>query len=716
MKTSIKYSLAFLICWLIVIPALYSQTHEQLFQEAMVKEEAEGDLEAAIEIYSELANDINADRGLRARALLQSGLCYEKLGRNNAIAVYEKLVSEYSDQPDVTSLAIQKLKQYQKPEYEPVQRLIAEHIKHEENDRLEIYEMSPDGNYYLFVNWDEQDIFKYDLRTEEVSAVTEGNTWFPQREGKEFPSVAWQPVWSHDSKRVAYIWISQKGTEIRIRDVDGTNMQSIFSDSTVKELRVADFAPDGSSLYLLLEIDKPGEFSRSQKLALLDIASGEVTELIDFDKRFVSAYQFQVSPSGDYVVYARCPENSTNTDIWLMSLRDFSIQNVTSHAANDAYPDWSPDESSILFVSDRTDDNDLYMVNVRGGRASGSAELIKSNLGISIDALTVGDDGSVFYVAGNTRWDVHTFDVGAYIENGEVVTKRITSTVMKHGGIAPSYSQDGRYMSFINWGSNEHDISDEKPDANLGRKYFITIYDTETGAFKELDLALYENDHWSDLNEYVPQWSPDGKHLVMHGMVREKYAGGFYLVDVETGELTPMITRTNSLWGNKFRAGRLPFFSRNSNVVYYLSADWKDLREFNVDTKEDNLIVHDDHGYFFRGYSEDENQFYLVNSKGKFVYDRPAGELRKVEEQGSWPIYLSDRRYSYYVKHATPQRWKSLNITDELLNKEHEVDLEKIFPESGVWLMSVHPEKLELAVSMKSNFGKEIMRLHRVFN
>ena len=87
----------------------WSQSAEQLFQKGIMKEEGEGSLRDAIELYKSVADNPKADRTLRAKALYQMGNCYEKLGQQDARGVYEKLVANYSDQPELVANAKKKL-------------------------------------------------------------------------------------------------------------------------------------------------------------------------------------------------------------------------------------------------------------------------------------------------------------------------------------------------------------------------------------------------------------------------------------------------------------------------------------------------------------------------------------------------------------------------------------------------------------------------------
>jgi hypothetical protein len=69
-----------------------------LLQAGMEKEQVEGNLPAAIEIYQRVFADTSAPREIRARALLQLAGCNEKQGRQ-AIRVYEQIVRDFGDQP-----------------------------------------------------------------------------------------------------------------------------------------------------------------------------------------------------------------------------------------------------------------------------------------------------------------------------------------------------------------------------------------------------------------------------------------------------------------------------------------------------------------------------------------------------------------------------------------------------------------------------------------
>ena len=64
-----------------------AQSQAYRFQEAIHLMETKGDYPAAIELFEEIA--LGSDRTLAARALLNVGFCYEKLGRAEAVKAYQ---------------------------------------------------------------------------------------------------------------------------------------------------------------------------------------------------------------------------------------------------------------------------------------------------------------------------------------------------------------------------------------------------------------------------------------------------------------------------------------------------------------------------------------------------------------------------------------------------------------------------------------------------
>jgi len=86
-----------------------AQSGHDLFQQALLKERAEGELGEAIQLYERIVRDFAADRTLTASALVQMGQCYEKLGSTEAERAYQTVVRDFADQPDLVAQAEARL-------------------------------------------------------------------------------------------------------------------------------------------------------------------------------------------------------------------------------------------------------------------------------------------------------------------------------------------------------------------------------------------------------------------------------------------------------------------------------------------------------------------------------------------------------------------------------------------------------------------------------
>ena len=76
------------------------QTPEALLGAAIHQEEAEGNLEAAIESYQTFLAQYGDNRPLAVQALLRMGQAYERLGRPDARDAYERILRDYAEQAD----------------------------------------------------------------------------------------------------------------------------------------------------------------------------------------------------------------------------------------------------------------------------------------------------------------------------------------------------------------------------------------------------------------------------------------------------------------------------------------------------------------------------------------------------------------------------------------------------------------------------------------
>ena len=110
--------------------ASLAQSPAQLFQQALLKENGEGDLTAAVALYEQIAADGAADRALRAQAQLHVGICWEKMGKSEASKAYEAVITRFPEQEEAAAAAKEKLRALKKDTdvikifYPPYQELL----------------------------------------------------------------------------------------------------------------------------------------------------------------------------------------------------------------------------------------------------------------------------------------------------------------------------------------------------------------------------------------------------------------------------------------------------------------------------------------------------------------------------------------------------------------------------------------------------------------
>ena len=89
-----------------------AQTREDapmVLEQAAHAEMVEGDLARAVRLYRQVAMSASASRNHVARALVALGNTYDLQGSPEAVPAYQRVVSEFSDQPEMFLVANAKL-------------------------------------------------------------------------------------------------------------------------------------------------------------------------------------------------------------------------------------------------------------------------------------------------------------------------------------------------------------------------------------------------------------------------------------------------------------------------------------------------------------------------------------------------------------------------------------------------------------------------------
>ena len=94
--------------------AVIQQTAGELFEKALYVEEGQGDLQKAIGLYQDIVKRFPKNSDVASKALLHIGLCHEKLGSQEALEAYRRLIADYPGQKEEVALAKERLAQLAK--------------------------------------------------------------------------------------------------------------------------------------------------------------------------------------------------------------------------------------------------------------------------------------------------------------------------------------------------------------------------------------------------------------------------------------------------------------------------------------------------------------------------------------------------------------------------------------------------------------------------
>src|SRR3989441_12357451 len=82
----------------------------EALQKGLLEEEANHNLDAAIQAYQTVVNQFDNQRKIGATAVFRLGECYRKQGKtNDAVAAYQRVLQDFADQSSLTGLSERNL-------------------------------------------------------------------------------------------------------------------------------------------------------------------------------------------------------------------------------------------------------------------------------------------------------------------------------------------------------------------------------------------------------------------------------------------------------------------------------------------------------------------------------------------------------------------------------------------------------------------------------
>ena len=461
------------------------QDGRDLFQQALLRERADGKLEEAIEIYKSVLAVAADDRGLAAQALVRIGACYEKLGRPEATDTYEQVLRDYPDQAEAVAAAQTRLE----PAAPSPTMTVREVMRSSEQAPSDI--SYPGGDPYFAVSGDGQTFVYRDPPTGDLAvrnmATGEARLMYGIPRDYTDDEQFRNPILSRDGNKVAFMRFpnSAGGTRLEVDSLGGGHRETLFdfgegwSNSDTR-----DWSPDGANILIVGEAA-----DRSRFLATVSLEDKALRRLVTLD--WGAPRRAEYSPDGRFIAYDSTKRGDSK--IYLMSADGAEERVLVDSSGEDDSPLWTRDGRFLLFRSDRSGKWDLYALPMRHGEPAGEAVVVKSNLGAGTSLRAVTTEGQLVYFE-----VVGGFDVA--------IAERIDSTATTvHASILPKwqtienkrpgFAPDGRRVVYLAGGLG-------------GSKVTIRVTDLEGKILTDIPLPGF-----STIDK--PVFSPDGKRIAL---------------------------------------------------------------------------------------------------------------------------------------------------------------------------------------------------------
>ncbi len=584
------------------------QSAESLYEAAVFKKDASGDMEGAIKIFREVIDRFPNNLEIAAKAQLQIGLCYEKLGRSEAIKAYELVVEKYSGQKEQVATARARLAELAAGT--PVGPSV---VELEWGPIGEPYELSPDGTMMAGIDFDKgQNIVVYNLKTQEYKFITDYD-WGPDS------SWTYNPIWSPDGKEIAFN-ANRKGPDGRKlmkSTLDGPP-QVLLSNEKYWYFPNA-WMPDGSAILTIR-----GEYQdNTQELGLVPREGGEFKKILSLNGNVVTSGSSRpgacVSPDGRFIAFMNFV-NDGNTDIFVATADGRASWPLVPHPAGDAHPRWSPDGKHIVFVSRRHGEGAIWGVRVENGKAAGDPFLIQE--GMAGDFILNWNAHGLAVWRWMTIADVYLLDVDP--KTGEPRGEsRLLNYNPTGNNTYPAWSPDGKFIAFYSRGGSEgRQIVVCRADGGDPRKFTCP---------REQDITYL-------------RWTPDGKGI---GFACHDFAwqNKIHCLDLETGQWKTILIPIVGDW-SRFEwsgNGRAFYYSKNG-----FAEEGAGIYERDMETGEEKLIYSNkENRANFGGLrcSRDYKRLAFVESNaGIKILNLETGEFRQLATGIGYPTLSPDGR------------------------------------------------------------------------
>jgi Tol biopolymer transport system component len=495
----------------------------------------EGDLDQAASLYRQVAMSPTASRGDVAVALVALGSTYELQGSQEAAPTYERVVSEFSDQPESFMLANAKLNALSASSSVSSEAdarksganytVVSEEVfsLHLRNPRT--YDFSPDGTQLAIVLKPTAERTKLfpNLRSEAYLRDSSGSVGQPLIKD----AADWEYInhvrWSPNGKYIFYSLSKSASGQDRVQQLMLLNVEKQesreFKGEFLKldmQYRGIEWMP-GSDGFMIQSRD-------GFRLVSLD---GAVKKEFLGDFGHVAALG-QVSPDSRFMLYHKVTENKedhSEMDIWQLDLASGESTELTNDEGYEGWPVWNTDGTQIYYVSGPETARNVYRrkygsdtppvqittysnasaiyprIARQGGQlsfalikdnhlvlAADSADMETAHTVVRGSSPMMSPDGQSVYYIDEQPGRVGLWKVGV---NGDNPLQLVSGKVLTSYGPNKLLSPDGSRIAYSQY---------------TGDTTSLFVMPSGGG----MPISLYSAD---GVRHLIPSWSPSGKEI-----------------------------------------------------------------------------------------------------------------------------------------------------------------------------------------------------------
>ncbi|MFC1766407.1 tetratricopeptide repeat protein, partial [Planctomycetota bacterium] len=423
---------------LVMTSSVYAQQNAGvLLQSGLYKEDVNGDLEAAIGIYERVLKDFPEDRAHAAKALLHIGLCYEKLGKQEAQKAYHRLINEFADQSESVRIARRQLEQLETgvpgtsvngPTYGLI---LDEKIAGMPIGPRAARGFSTSGDRIVFVS--DNKLYIADQTGTAIRPLLENlGPW----------ERVYSPRWSPDGRLIAYVLTKglpadsgeQMVAAVFVVGLEGEEPRQIGHDAK-KWIADPFWTPDSRHL----------SYWNGDGLCTLTLDGNEVRLIPAKDLTDVGRYDFSYSPNGRWIMSNRKKENgrSDDRDLCIFPATGGPMRRLTSLPGFNAQATWAPDGRTIYFISQNDDWNIWKLpMDPEAGLAKGKPQQVTFLRDTIVRGPKILGDGS--------RIAFSMYKGNTSIQVADVSSPHKARSLVRSGRYSPELSPDGQTIYYVN--------------------------------------------------------------------------------------------------------------------------------------------------------------------------------------------------------------------------------------------------------------------------